>query len=136
MSQAMPQEHVELVRSILEAFNRGDFETVLRAVHPDIELTRVGDQSPVRGVAGIRKWMEPDAFQDQQFEPLAFKVNGNKVLVHQHFTGRGAGSGMKLDFTTFAVFTLDDDGLVTRLQAFLPHEEAEALGAAGLADDS
>jgi ketosteroid isomerase-like protein len=134
MSQAKPQEHVERVRSISEAFNRGDVEAVVRAVHPDIEFTRVGDQSPVRGVAGLREWMEPDAFQDQRFEPLDFKVNGNKVLVEQRFTGRGAASGMELDFTTFAVFTLDDDGLVTRLEAFLPHEEAQALEAAGLTE--
>jgi ketosteroid isomerase-like protein len=130
----MSEENVELVRSILAAFNRGDIEAVVQAVHPDIEFTRVGEQSPVRGVAELRKWMEPDAFQDERFEPLDFTVNGNKVLVHQHFTGRGAASGMELDFTTFAVFTLDD-GLVTRLEAFLPHEEAEARGAAGLSED-
>jgi ketosteroid isomerase-like protein len=128
----MSQEKVDLVRSVLEAFNRGDFEAVVQAVHPDIEFIRVGDQSPVHGVAALREWMEPDAFQDQRFEPLDIAVNGNKVLVHQRFTGRGAGSGMELDFTTFAVITLDDDGLVTRLEGFLPHEEAEALKAAGL----
>jgi ketosteroid isomerase-like protein len=128
----MSEENVELVRSIFEAFNRGDFEAVVQAVHPDIEYIRVGDQLPVRGVAALREWMEPDAFQEQRFEPLDFTVNGNKVLVHQRFTGRGAGSGIELDFTTLAVFTLDDDGLVTRLEAFLPHEEAEALEAAGL----
>jgi hypothetical protein len=39
-----------------------------------------------------------------------------------------------LDFTSFAVFTLDDDGLVTRLEAFFPYEEAEALQAVGLSE--
>ena len=33
------------------------------------------------------------------------------------------------------VWTLDDDGLVTRVQGFLPHQEAEALEAAGLKDN-
>jgi ketosteroid isomerase-like protein len=124
---------VALVRRTFEAFNRGDFEAVARAAHPDIEFIRIGGQSPVRGVAALREWMEPDAFEDQRFEPLDFRVNGNKVLVRQHFTGRGAGSGMELDFTTFAVFTVDD-GLLTRMEGFLPHEEANALEAAGLSE--
>jgi ketosteroid isomerase-like protein len=130
----MAEENVETLRSLYEAFNRGDFEAVEQAVHPDIEFVRVGDQGPVRGVAALREWMEPDAFEDQRFEPLDFRTNGNKVLVRHHFTGRGAGSGMELDFTTFAVFSLDDDGIVRRLEGFLPHEEAAALEAAGLSE--
>jgi ketosteroid isomerase-like protein len=130
----MSQENIELVRSIVEAFNRGDFGAVVQAVHPDIEFIRVGELPPVRGAAAVRAWMEPDAFEDQRFEPLDFTVNGNKVLVHQRVTGRGAGSGMELDFTSFAVFTFDDDRLVTRLEGFLPHEEGEALEAAGLSE--
>jgi hypothetical protein len=78
--------------------------------------------------------MEPDAFEDQRFEPLDFTVNGGKVLVRQRMTGRGAGSGVEFDLTLFVVFTIDDGGLVTRLEAFLPHEEAEALEAAGLSE--
>ena len=128
----MSQDNVQALRSVYEAFNRGDFEAVMRAVHPDIEFVRFGGQSPVRGLAALREWMEPDAFEDQRFEPLDFTPNGNKVLVRHHFTGRGAGSGMALDFTSFAVFTLDDDGLVTRLEAFFPYEEAKALQTVGL----
>ncbi len=129
----MSQENVEIVRGAIDAFNRGDFEAATGAIHPDFEFVRVGDQSPIRGVAALREWMKPDAFEDQRFEPLDLRVSGNKVFVRQHFTGRGAGSGMKLDFTTFAVFTVDD-GLVTRLEGFPPHKEAEALEAAGLSE--
>ena len=120
-----------MVRSIYDAFNRGDFEAVMRAVHPDIEFVRFGGQSPVRGTDALREWMEPDAFEDQRFEPLDFRANRNKLLVRHHFTGRGVASGMALDLTSFAVFTFDE-GLITRLEAFFPYEEAEALEAAGL----
>jgi SnoaL-like domain len=115
-------------------FNRGDFEAVARTLHPNIELIRAGGQSPVRGVTALRAWMEPDAFENQRFEPLDFAVNGNKVLVRTRITGRGAGSGVELDFTASGVWTLGDDGLVTRLEAFLPHQDAEALEAAGLSE--
>jgi ketosteroid isomerase-like protein len=130
----MSRENVEVIRFIYEAFNRSDFEAVVRSVHPDIEFIRAGDQAPVRGVAALRAWMEPDAFEDQRFEPLELTAHGNKLLVRQHFTGRGAGSGMELDFTTYRVWTLDDDGLVARLEGYLPHQESEALEAAGLAE--
>ena len=76
--------------------------------------------------------MEPDVFEEQRFEPLDFSVKGDKVLVRVHVTGRGAGSGIEFDVVTYAVYTLDDHGLVKEAQVFLPHEEAEALEAAGL----
>jgi hypothetical protein len=76
--------------------------------------------------------MEPDAIEDPRAEPLDFRVKGDKVLVRTHVTGRGAGSGIEIDAVTYNVWTLDDDGLVKKGQAFYPHEEAEALEAAGL----
>src|SRR6478752_1011692 len=128
----MPQESVDRLRSLYEAFNRGDFEAAVRAAHPEVELVPPGGQSPIRGGAALRAWMEPDAFEDQRFEPLEFTVNDGQVLVRHRMTGRGAGSGVEFDLTLFVVFTIDDDGRVTRLEGFLPHEEAEARKAAGL----
>jgi hypothetical protein len=78
--------------------------------------------------------MEPDAFVEQQIEPLELCIHGDKVLVHQHATARGAGSGMELDIQLWAVWTLNDDGLATRLEVYLPHQKAEALEAAGLSE--
>jgi hypothetical protein len=68
--------------------------------------------------------MEPDAFEENQVEPLEFSVRDNKVLVRQHAAARGAGSGIELDMEIWAVWTLNDDGLVTRLESYLPHQEA------------
>jgi hypothetical protein len=70
----------------------------------------------------------------QHYEPLDFRVNGDKVVERVHVMGRGAGSGIEVDFVTYAVWTLDDHGLVTKAQGFLPHEEAEALEAVGLSE--
>jgi ketosteroid isomerase-like protein len=126
------EEIIAGLRRIYEAFNRGDFEAALQTARPDIEFARPGGQSSVRGVAALRAWMEPDAFEEQRVEPLDFRVKGNKVLVRQHAKARGAGSGIELDIGSWAVWTLDDDGLVTRLEFYLHHQEAEALEAAGL----
>jgi hypothetical protein len=76
--------------------------------------------------------MEPDAFEEQRIEPLDFRVEGNKVLVRQHTQARGVGSGINLDLELWTVWTFDDDLLATRVETYLPHQESEALEAAGL----
>ena len=63
-----------------------------------------------------------------------FRVNGNRVLVRQNTRARGASTGIELDADNWAVWTFDEDGLATRLQGFLIHEESEALEAAGLSE--
>ncbi len=128
------EEMIAALRRLHDAFNRGDFEAVVQLVHPDIELVRPGGMSSVKGSAALREWMEPDAFEEQRIEPLDFRVNGDKVLVREHVTGRGAGSGIEVDFVNCIVWTLDDHGLVKEAQGFLPHEEADALKAAGLSE--
>jgi ketosteroid isomerase-like protein len=126
------QEIVASLRRIYEAFNRGDFDAAIAVAHPEIEYVPPGGQSPLRGAEAVRAWMEPDAFEENQVEPLEFSIRDNKVLVRQHATARGAGSGIELDMEIWAVWTLNDDGLATRLEVYLPHQEAEALKAAGL----
>jgi hypothetical protein len=78
--------------------------------------------------------MEPDAFEEQQIEPREFRIQGNKILVNQHSWIRGATSGIELEIDNWVVWTLDDDGLATRVETYLPHQETEALEAAGLSE--
>ena len=54
--------------------------------------------------------------------------------MRQHTQARGAGSGIDLDMEMWTVWTFDDDLLVTRVESFLPHQESEALEAAGLSE--
>jgi ketosteroid isomerase-like protein len=126
------EEMIAVLRRLHDACNRGDFEAALQLAHPDVELVRAGGQSSVKGVAALREWLVPDAFEEQRLEPLDFRVNGDKVLVREHATARGAGSGIEVDVVGWFVWTLDDHGLVKKAQMFPPNEEAEALEAAGL----
>jgi ketosteroid isomerase-like protein len=122
---------IEQVRRIYAAFNRGDFDAAIEIAHPEIVFARPGAQSDLTGPETLRAWMEPDAFEDQRFEPFEFRVEGDKVLVRQHTTARGAGSGIKVELDTLSVWTFDEDGRVTRLENFFVHDEAEALRALG-----
>jgi hypothetical protein len=126
------QEIIDRLRGAIEAFNRADFDTAMEIAHPEVQYVPVGGQASLRGAAALRAWMEPDAFEEQRIDPREFRINGNKVLVNQHTWGRGAGSGIEMEVDMWAVWTLNGDGLVTRLEVFLPHEEAEALKAAEL----
>ena len=47
---------------------------------------------------------------------------------------RGAASGIELDVLTWSVWSFDEDGLITRIEIYLDHEEDRARKAAGLTE--
>jgi ketosteroid isomerase-like protein len=126
------EEIITRLRRVYEAFNRNDFEAATSIAHPEIEFVRAMGQPPLRGADALRAWMEPDAFEEQEIEAFEFSVNGNMVLVRNRSRARGAGSGIEVDVDFWAVWTLNDDGLATRLEFYLEHEEDRAREAAGL----
>ena len=130
----MSEENVETIRAFYDAYNRRDFDHLPKPLHPDIELVPSGDQSPIKGAARVRAWMEPDAFEYQVIEPLDLRVVGEKVLVHGRSKFRGAGSGIESEFLFWAVWTFNDAGITTRVEIYLDHQEADALEAAGLSE--
>jgi ketosteroid isomerase-like protein len=128
------EEIIARLRRFYEAFNRGDFDAATEVAHPEIEFVRAMGQPPLRGADALRAWMRPDAFEEQQIEALEFSVNGNKALVRQQARGRGAGSGIEVDVDFWSVWTLNDDGLATRLEFYLGYQQVDALEAAGLSE--
>jgi ketosteroid isomerase-like protein len=129
----MSGANIETVRRALEALSSEDFDAALALAHPEIEFVPPGGQAPYRGAESFRRWMEPDAFEDQVIEPLEFIVaEDGKILSRQHITARGASSGIELEITSWSVWTFDQEGLITRVEVYLPHEEARAHAAAGL----
>ena len=105
----MSQENVETARRRLEAISGGseDFDRALALVHRDIVFVPPGDQAPYRGAQSLRRWMEPDAFQEQvvkTFETVV--VTDRTILGRQLITARGTASGIELDVITWSVWTL------------------------------
>jgi hypothetical protein len=133
----MSEANVEIIatlRDFYDAFNRRDFDSAMEMVDPEIEVVRPGAMSPLRGGDALRAWMEPDAFAEQVIEPVEFTLEGDKVLVRQQMRARGAWSGIEMTVGSWAVGTVNDDGVVTRVEVFFEHEESKALEAAGLAE--
>jgi ketosteroid isomerase-like protein len=131
----MSQEYVETARRWLEAISGGseDFDRALALVHRDIVFVPPGDQAAYRGAESLRRWMQPDAFQEQvvkTFETIV--VTDRTILGRQLITAQGTASGIELDVITWSVWTFDEDGLITRIEVYLDHEEDKAREAAGL----
>jgi hypothetical protein len=133
----MSEENVETARRWLEAVSGDteDFDRALELVHRDVVLVPPGKQPPYRGSESLRRWMEPDAFDRQVVKSFeAVEVTDRTILGRQLITARGTTSGIELDVTTWSVWSFDGDGLITRIEVYLDHEEAEAREAAGLSE--
>ncbi len=131
----MSQENVETVRRWLEAISSEDFDAALALVHRDVVFVPPGDQAAHRGAESLRRWMEPDAFPGQVVTLLETTVVTDRtILGKQHVTARGRASGIELDVIDWSVWSFDEDGLITRIEIYLPHEEDKALEAAGLSN--
>jgi ketosteroid isomerase-like protein len=130
-TDAVTSANLELVRSIVAAWERGDWSSA-RWAHPDIEFVRAeGDaRSRSSGIADMatlwRDWL--GAWQDfciAEVEEYR-ELDDERVLVLHRFTGRGKTSGVEVDQTATTGASLFEiqDGKVTRLVAYAPRDEA------------
>jgi ketosteroid isomerase-like protein len=130
----VPQEHVEIVRRAIEAFNRGDFDVALRDAAPDATADFSHSRGPDAGVyvghdAIRRLWTEiTEPFERHTMVPDEFIACGEHVLVPitSRMTGRG---GIELEARSAAVATFRD-GRIVRWTMY--QDRAEALKAVGL----
>ena len=128
---------MKVARCMLEAFNRGDVDGVIATfdeaclVEEPLEMP----DSPslgFRGHDGIREWMANlRGVAGVSFEPRSFTTSGDAVLSELASQGLGQGSGVPVEWTTFAVLHIRD-GKIARAQAFLSRDEA--LAAVGLSE--
>jgi ketosteroid isomerase-like protein len=132
-SPGMSQENAEVVRQMLDAFNRDHAAKVVGFFAEDCELHEppemVDSAGGFRGHDGIRAWMAN--LRDVvgvRFEPVSLTARGDLIVAELAAHGRGEASGAPFAWTTFAAVRLRDARIV-RVQAFLTQEEA--LHAAG-----
>jgi ketosteroid isomerase-like protein len=129
----MSQENVEIVRRLIDAFNRDDVGGVVAAFDESCELDEppeMPDSRGFRGHDGVREWMANlRTIGAIHFEPQSFRTTGDVVFSEWAGSGVGQASGAAFDWKSFTVFHIRNDKVV-RAQAFL--NEAEALEAAGL----
>jgi ketosteroid isomerase-like protein len=118
-------DSVEVVRELIDAWNRRDLAAALERLHPEVELRPVESISPVRGhdefAAGFEGWFE--AFEEFAVDPRDFQADGDRVLVHVTQRALGKGSGVEISQSFHQLFELRD-GLVIRFEEFADEEDA------------
>jgi ketosteroid isomerase-like protein len=134
----MSQENVEIFRSAVAAFNRGDIDAFLEHWTPDIDYRAVegapDDHGPVQGQEALRAHFQDwiDTFDNFRQEPVEIIDAGDdSVIAVLRISGRAKLSGVETDLTYAALYTLRD-GKVARGREYWTKEEA--LEAAGLSE--
>jgi ketosteroid isomerase-like protein len=145
MLGSMPSRRVRVAMDAYDAWNRGDFEAMVKNVAPDVEwvTSRVfPDFDRVyRGHDGMRRFWNTmhAAWEVIDVRPTRFVEYGDRILVELHFNGRGRESGVEVELDWAQVITYRDDQ-VARIAGYPSVDEArqkEALTErpADLADD-
>ncbi len=133
----MSQENVELVRSLLAAWNRRDEELMRRHMAPDIEWAPVGptqlEGEVYRGQDEVSKAFEEvwDTWDRFRFQEGEVRDLVDSVVWLGRVQMQGKASEIALDQEFACRFVLRD-AKVVRADAFLSW--AEALEAAGLSE--
>ena len=126
----MSGENVEIVRSIMAPWERGDFSSAEWA-HPEIELVAADGPSPGSwtGVTAMAEaWRETlSAFETLRVAVDEYRsLDDERVLVLMHFNGRGRTSGLEvagINMTGANLFHVSG-GKVTRLVTYWDREHA------------
>lgn len=133
----MSQANVEIVRSVIASWERGDYSSTDWA-HPDIEFVIADGPAPGHwtGLPGMAEaWRDVlsawDEFHGTSAEGYR-ELDGDRVLVFNQFAGRGRTSGLDIGEVGVRAATVLHlrDGKVTRLVLYW--DRAHALKDLGL----
>jgi ketosteroid isomerase-like protein len=128
-SSDIRQRNVELTRQGFEAYDRGDFETLRRLLHPDVEvhaddeLINAGDFS---GQEAFFRWSAQwsEAWGEFRNELRSIETIGDRYIVADvHQVARGAGSGVNVEMEVSWAMEADA-GTVRRLHLYVARERA------------
>ena len=127
--------NVALLKSLYEAFGRGDIPTVLGAMSPDIRWHQAeGNPYNQSGDA----WVGPDAVLNNLFMKIGadwdgftvhtrtFHDAGNTVVVEGRYTGLYKPTGKRLDAQLCHVWDVKD-GKVVRFQQYVDTKQLNAV---------
>jgi hypothetical protein len=133
----MSEENVEIVRTVLSAWNRDEQERILDLLDPEIlfdATRREVNPKTYFGMEGMRSMLadRDDVWGEFRTEPREFVDAGERVVVIGDWIGKGKGSGIEVRQPTAHVFTVDA-GRVVRWELGYS-DPAEALEAAGLSE--
>jgi ketosteroid isomerase-like protein len=130
----MPDTNADVVRRGMDAFNRGDTNTMLALLHPDVDIfgsPDLANPGTYRGLDGFMQWLNQWMEAWEEFRNGVGDIeqlDDENVLVTVDAHGRGRGSGIEVDLRLVYLFTVRE-GSVVRLHLYADRQSA--LAAAG-----
>src|SRR5207237_2688737 len=106
----MSQENVELVRGVMDSWNRGERD--LSSFHPDVEWLplRTATEGAYRGIAGIERFVADTEETFDKFELRQQLLDlGERVLAWGPIHVRARQSGIETDIPTGGLFEFRDE---------------------------
>jgi ketosteroid isomerase-like protein len=124
----VPQQNLETVQRLIEAWNNGDYAAALDSIHPEVEATTsfgTEHDGTYRGHAGLAEmlrlfWAQFESPRTEIEEVIPASAD---VVLAVRFYGRGKRSGVEVAAPAWHVWTLRDGG---RALACGPHEARSA----------
>ena len=134
----MSQQNVEIVRQMIDAFNRGDLDASSEHWADNVDYRAVegapDDHGPIHGKVAMRAYVQDwiDTFDQFTVEPMELIDAGEgQVVGVLRNSGRAKLSGVETDLTFAALYTVRD-GKLERGREYWSRDEA--LEAAGLSE--
>ena len=132
----MTRGNLEVIRRAHAAFNRGELEVLHEVTSADVEWGTTGAwpgiDSRYVGPGAVVRWAQDIRSVWEVFEVGIDGVLGetaDRMVVTERLNGRGAGSGVEVQYRVFSVYWFRDGRIVKR-ESFV--DRAPALEAVGL----
>jgi ketosteroid isomerase-like protein len=128
----MADPNVEAVRRGLEAYNRGDLDTIMSLLDEDVEVYShpdTGNSGTYRGHEGFLEWSRLwlDAWESFRIEVKEIEALDDEHLIAiTDQTARGRGSGIEVQQKGVAYLFELRGGRTTRMGLYLDRETALA----------
>ena len=127
----MSQENVEAFKRGLEAGNRGDVETLLEVLDPEVEwhsalhALMAGEATVFRGHDGVREMLRDlyEAFDEIHIEISEIRDLGDRLVAIGRTHARGGASGVDVE-TPIGFVTEFKNGKAISIQGYLDPKEA------------
>ncbi|MBI3924693.1 MAG: nuclear transport factor 2 family protein [Armatimonadetes bacterium] len=123
------QHHVDVVAGLYEAFNRGDIETILRSLTPNVDwqffTVSLALRGSRRGPAGVQQFFQNmvSAYHFDHCTPRRLLADGNTVVVLGDLRARVNENGRILEMTFVHVCGMKDG----KIDTWRGYEESEKV---------
>jgi ketosteroid isomerase-like protein len=125
----MTASNVDVVRDLLDEWNRGDVDALLARTSEDFEwhpvLVASVEGGAYRGHDGFREFLSEwtSTWNSWNLEAEEMREFGDQVLVLTRVRAEGRGSGVELDQSLAHLFEFRG-GLICRAETFLDRDKA------------